>query len=227
VNNDSSAGTGESSSAPEEGQPEPTSYTPPHPYAYSQPYRVPVETVPSQHKRSKPWLILLLVLLLGAGAVYAFNYLRLQDPLKMVIKGDSRNAGIDVSVRYQNFVDLSTLVYDLQSVSPTNSEADVFRVFLQYAEMVRDQNFNAVDLAYKGKTKYIIEGNYFHQLGTEYSWQNPVYTMRTFPENVLRPSGEHAYSQWTGGILGVTNAQMNDFDDFQKQWYLNDMIAGR
>lgn len=53
-----------------------------------------------------------------------------------------------------------------------NSRADVFRVLLQYAQRIQSKRFDTVQLAYKGKTKFLLDGDYF---------QNPVYTMRTFP----------------------------------------------
>jgi hypothetical protein len=47
-----------------------------------------------------------------------------------------------------------------------------------------------------------------------------VYTIRTFSENVMNPDGTNAFPQWTGGMLGVLKEQMEDFDDFNKKWYL-------
>jgi hypothetical protein len=197
-------------------------------YQHSQPYYVPAAPPTYEHKKSKfRWAFPILLLLLAAWAVFGFNYLLLQSPMQSVIDADSLNSGVEVTVHYQNYINLSTLVYDLQKVAGDKSEADVFRVFLQYAEQVQDQRFDTVELAYKGTTKFMVTGDYFEQLGQEYSWQNPIYTTRTFPEHLRLPDGSNAYSQWTGGVLGVTNAQMNDFNDFHKQWYLSDMIAGK
>jgi len=35
--------------------------------------------------------------------------------------------------------------------------------------------------------KFVLEGDYFQTLGKEYGTQNPVYTMRTFPEKLNSP----------------------------------------
>jgi hypothetical protein len=51
-----------------------------------------------------------------------------------------------------------------------------------------------------------------------------VYTVRTFPENLLTPKGSRAYSEWTGGWLGVLGKQTEDFTDFHKKWYLEDVM---
>lgn len=138
-----------------------------------------------------------------------------------VIESDSRNIGIDVSVYYRE--KQSILVYDLKDVSNENSMADVFRVFLQFSEKVRSYKFDKVELAFRKKVKFIIGGDYFQKLGKEYSYQNPIYTMRTFPEHLMNPDGSNAYPKWTGGWLGVTKKQIEDFNDFHKKWYLEDL----
>ncbi|MFW6172731.1 MAG: hypothetical protein ACOC5T_03205, partial [Elusimicrobiota bacterium] len=101
--------------------------------------------------------------------------------------------------------------------------ADVFRAFLQFAEKAKNFEFKKVELAFRKDKKFFIEGNYFKKLGEEFSEQNPIYTMRTFPENLKKPNGENAYSKWEGGLLGVTSKQMEDFSDFHKQWYLEQL----
>ena len=72
----------------------------------------------------------------------------------------------------------------------------------------------------EGNVKFKITGSYFKKIGQEYSFQNPLYTMRTFPENVINPDGTSAYSTWTGGILGVTEKQLEDFNELNKKWYI-------
>lgn len=47
--------------------------------------------------------------------------------------------------------------------------------------------------------------------------------MRNFPENLYRPDGQRAFGSWTGGLLGVVGKQMEDFREFHKQWYVEDM----
>ena len=156
-------------------------------------------------------------------AVYALNYLQLQRPMNEVMKADYRNTGVQVSVHYSIYVGFSTLIYNLTDVSTSNSPADVFRILLQYAENVKAKKFKSVELQFRGRPKFLIDGDYFRKLGEEYSFQIAVYTMRTFPENLRNPDGTRAYSEWTGGWLGVLNQQMQDFNDFHKKWYAHDL----
>ncbi len=170
----------------------------------------------------KTILIVLATITLGAVGALALNYFQLQSPMNYVIKRDPRNDGIDVSVHYGSFIDPSTLVFDLRKVSGSKSPADVFRVMLQYADRIKERRFDDIALAYKGSIKFKVEGTYFRTLGEEYGVQNVLYTIRTFPEHLKTPAGTHAYPEWTGGLLGVMNKQMEDFSDFHRQWYLSD-----
>jgi len=44
------------------------------------------------------------------------------------------------------------------------------------------------------------------------------------PENVYSLGGERMYGAWTGGWLGVMGKQMEDLNNFAKDWYLDDVI---
>lgn len=164
------------------------------------------------------------VLASSAALVGSINYLTLQHPLRHVLRGDPRNRGISARAHYDRYLLPSTLVLDLRSVSGANSQADVFRVLLQYAESQKEREFKRVLLAHRGKAKFMLKGSYFAQLGSEYDTQNPVYTMRTFCENLYNLDGSPAYGTWTGGLIGVLGKQMDDFGDFHKRWYFNDML---
>jgi hypothetical protein len=170
----------------------------------------------------KLFVIFPITIIVICGAIWLWNYLSLQQEMNSVINKDYRNSGIDVSVHYSSYIKPNELVYDLTNVSGSKSPSDVFRVLLQFAEQIKEKEFTTVMLEHNGKLKFLINGSYFHELGKEYSFQNPVYTMRTFSSNLKNPDGTQAYSTWTGGLLGVVNEQLEDFNDFHKRWYIID-----
>lgn len=157
------------------------------------------------------------------GAIAVTNYLSLARPLQVVIAGDSRNHGISATAHYEYYVVPSSIVFDLEDVGSNNSMADVTRVLLQYSATLRDREYSDVTLAHAGVSKFKLDGKYFHQLGADFDTQNPIYTIRTLPENVMNLDGSHAFSRWEGGWLGVFGKQMDDFNEFHKQWYVADM----
>lgn len=163
--------------------------------------------------------------LVGAcgASVLALNYTKLQRPLDQLVSADSRNAGIEVDVHYKGYVPGGVLVYDLRSPGPRTSAADVFRVFLQFADAMKDDSFDSVELAFRGETKFVLSGSHFRMLGREYRTENPVYTVRTFPEKLLTPDGKRAFEEWSGGWIGVLGAQMDDFNAFTDQWYAREL----
>lgn len=162
-------------------------------------------------------------LTLIAAAVLFANYLLVHRALSSSLDSDARNKGVAAFAHYDHFVVPGTLVFDLRGVSGTNSPADIFRVLLQFAASQKDREYQTVKLMFRGEPKFLLKGAYFKTLGVEYGTQNPVYTMRTLPENLYRPDGSEAFGTWTGGLLGVLGKQMEDFTEFHKQWYINDL----
>jgi hypothetical protein len=165
------------------------------------------------------------VLALAAVAIFGWNYLSLQVPLNAALSVDQRNDGIAVRAHYASYVQPNTVVFDLRSAGPEKAPIDVFRAFLQFAHELKDRRFERVVLSHRGEYKLQIEGEYFQKLGVEYKGQNPVYTVRTFPEHLYRMDGKTAYGQWTGGLLGVLKGQMEDFNKFHREWYIDDLTA--
>ena len=139
---------------------------------------------------------------------------------------DSRNAGIDMEVRYKGIFNHKDIVFDIESVSDENSMADVFRAFLQAASKLKDESFDKIEFAYKGKSKMYIDGYYFKTLGREFGDQNIIYTIRTFPENVKDMNGNSAFESWTGGLFMVAKEQMEDFNEFNEKWYMSELPGG-
>lgn len=162
--------------------------------------------------------------IIAIGSVYAFNYFTLTKPVMAEVKADSRNDGIRFSLRYKYFVSTNDLIFDLRNVAFDKTKADVFRVLLQTASALKERDFQTVTLSYRGSPRFVLRGNYFKRLGQEYGIQNPIYTMRTFPENVYDLNGNRVFGRWTGGLFGVFERQMEDFNSFHKKWYLNDMM---
>lgn len=156
--------------------------------------------------------------------IFSANYFLLQRHMTNVLTEDPRNTGIKVWVHYKWFINPTQLKYDLRSVSGSNSPLDVNRVMLQFAEKVKDREFKKVYLSYKGNDKFYLKGNYFQNLGKEYEFQNPIYTLRTIPENVYELDGNLKYGSWEGGWLGIMGKQMEDLNSFAKHWFVDDLV---
>ena len=173
----------------------------------------------------KRWGMWLLAPLVVIAAVAGWNYFALQRPLSGRLSADSRNEGVVAIAHYGWFVNPNVLVFDLRSISGNNSEADVLRCLLQFAEAMKSNNFSTVILAYKGNARFILKGDYFKELGVEFSYQNPIYTLRTLPEHVYNMDGSPAFGIWTGGLLGVVGHQIQDLNTFGGKWFLTEAAS--
>jgi hypothetical protein len=167
--------------------------------------------------------ITILALVFAAAVAPAAENESVQSVMDNVLTSDPRNAGIEVAARSQ--FGGSLLVYDLKSIAPTTSMIDVFRVLLQFAQTQRDKSFTSVELAFRGKSRFLINGPDFKELGREYGVQNPIHIMRTLPGYVWNTDGTSAYPTQIDGLLAATASQMEQFIDLSKRWYLNDVIA--
>jgi len=105
----------------------------------------------------KVLLGLLITAFVLIGGICLYNYSQLQVVINDVIKNDTRNIGISVKVYYVDYINTSEIVYDLKSVSPTNSSADVFRVFLQFSDKLKGKTYKKIIFAYKGNYKFMIK----------------------------------------------------------------------
>jgi len=164
-------------------------------------------------------VIIVVALVLAAVSVWAVNYVQLQQPMNEVLIQDHRNHGIRVSCHYEGWLNAGVLVYDLRKVPYNKAPADVFRVFLQYAEKLSHRDFSQVRLSYQGHVKFLLPGRHFREVGRDYGTENVLYTIRTFPEKLANPDGTRAFPEWTGGVLGVLKEQMEDFSSFNQRWY--------
>jgi len=70
-----------------------------------------------------------------------------------------------------------------------------------------------------------VPGGYFQQLGQGYDAQNPLYTIRTFSHHVSTMDGAKPFPEPDGGLLRVLNDELEQFNDFNKRWYLDDFVA--
>ena len=156
-----------------------------------------------------------------AVAILIINGAYVTIPAYLQKSKDPRNEKVTMVAHLRWGVDPSTLVVDLVNVRSDASMADVDRSMLDIADALKGRTFTAVQLAYRGSGRFQMTGSYFRTIGEERGWQNPVYTFRTMPENMMDMAGKKAFETWTGGVLGVLNKQLEDHNDLHRQWYIN------
>lgn len=168
--------------------------------------------------------ILPLIGLIG-GAIYFYNYLTLQIPANHVVTMDGRNIGLQISVRYDYYVNANVIDFSLQDIKE-NSHEDIIRALFQYAWMMNNsgREFEKIYLCRQGERKFLLFGNYFKELGEEYNKEEPMLLVFNFPANVYYPDESRVYPDYnqdekmTGGDLILATRQLKDFNEFMKKW---------
>lgn len=158
-------------------------------------------------------------LALLAGSLWLWNYEAVAGPVGDLLALDPRNPPGTMSAHFMGYVDPNSLDLDLKDSSSAISCADLMRMLFVAAEAMRTRPFDRVLLARNGEGKFWLSGGYFGELGVQYlAGQNPVYLMRTLPQNVQTKDGGPAYPTWTGGVIGVLGKQMDDLNSFCRSW---------
>jgi hypothetical protein len=171
-------------------------------------------TATSSLKRWLWWLLAALVLLVGWNAIVAV-------PVASALDDDSHS----VLVYRRWLISPNEIVFDVRGVSDTGSMADMDRQLFKAAEALKDRSYDSVILAYKGSGRFRLDGAHFKQVGKSWSYQNPIYLIRTLTENVDNMDGTPAFGAWTGGWLGVMNKQLQDHNDLHERWYMRPALG--
>lgn len=178
---------------------------------------------PSGKRRIIVLFVALAALVIGVvGGLYLYNNV-ISGPVREALAGES---GAQISVHRRNWISSEEIVFDIRSVEGSVSAADMTRRLLKAAEALQGRLFSRVYLAHRGEEKFYLDGAYFQRLGREYGTQNPIYTIRTLPENLFNPDGSQAFGTWTGGWLGVLNRQLEDSNEFHRRWWQRDASSG-
>lgn len=178
-----------------------------------------IATITKKKKRKKFLLIPLFILII-CGIIYGYNFFSLQYPMNKILLLDE-NKGIDISVGYENYINLSTVIYDLHGCQH-KTKIDIFKVLLQFAEKKKDSNFDCIILSCRGKKKFKIPGEFFKKIGMEYSKQNIVPTIKTFPENLLHLDGSPLTEYKSDSLLISEEEQLNNCCKFIFEWLKSD-----
>jgi len=173
-------------------------------------------------KRSRRWLAIPLFML----TVFAFNFTWLNWPAQQKLGGDYRNKSATMLVYHRWGVVPNEIVIDVWGVEESASRADVTRMLFHIAEKFADRNYDQVVLAYKGRARLILDGDFFNKVGRTFQYENPIYLMRTLPQHVKHLDGTSAFGSYSGGWIGVLNAEMDDLNALHDEWWLDSELYG-
>jgi hypothetical protein len=161
---------------------------------------------------------------LGMLCIVGFiNWWFCERTLSRVIAANPRDQGVVAHAHFGHFVASRTLVFDLRDLQAGKTKLDVFRVLLEFAESQTGSDFDRVELSFRGEPKFVLTGEYFKALGENHRDQNPIYTLRTFPEHAYTPEGRQAFTVWKGASIGALGHQLEDFNTLHQQWYLKEL----
>lgn len=162
--------------------------------------------------RSGVGLVLIVAELWGA------NIFLVSRPVSKALAADTAAAHLRLDARFQWYVDLTTLVLDLQGADPAAPE-QAFRGLLVAAEAMRREGrtFGRVVLARAGTPVYVLSGDDFRLLGGEFvSARNPLDVLRAIPPMLRGTFGSDAFSPF--GATMADPLGERDLDAAARRW---------
>ncbi|WP_345954006.1 hypothetical protein [Mucilaginibacter sp. PAMB04168] len=171
----------------------------------------------------KKVIYIIVAIVITGSTVWLANYLFAGRPVQKKLQADPRNEGIELSAHYRYFILPNTLVINLTDTKGDHTQLDVFRTVLQASQALKGKTFTEVVFAFKNASKFKISGTYFKELGETYDLENPLYTVRSFPEHVFNMDGSSPYAKADGGVFAAFAEDMDQFKDFSRKWYGNDL----
>lgn len=174
------------------------------------------EASSTEKKRWKKYLLIPLFILIICALIYGYNFFSLQYPMNKILLIE-KNKGIDVSVGFENYINLSNIVYDLRGCQH-KTKIDIYRVLFQFAEKKKDSNFDYIILSCRGKEKFKIPGEFFKKIGVEYSEEKMVPLIKSFPRNIQHLDGSPLTEIKTDSLLISEEDQLKDCCKFMFEW---------
>ncbi|HKR66549.1 MAG TPA: hypothetical protein VJZ00_22670 [Thermoanaerobaculia bacterium] len=154
--------------------------------------------------------------LVAALIGYSANLFLLQEPVNDILRENASFRGMQVSAHYEYWVLPGVIVYDLQELSFRQTPLDVHTAFLEFARKLKEKRYTRVDLSYRGKTKFSIDGASFAQLGQQYAKRNFDYVLYAFPR-LFRPTDGRALQQ--------APSDRDSLLEFHRRWYGEDQMT--
>lgn len=157
--------------------------------------------------------------LIAAVIGYTANALLLQQPVDDILAGNASFQGMQVSAHYQYWIVPGVIVYDLKELSVTQTPIDVHTAFLEFAKTLKEKRYSRVDLSYRGRTKFRVDGASFARLGEEYEKRNFEYVLYSFPKLLEAAEGTKPITR---------NGEDRDaLLEFHRRWYGEDLMSAR
>ena len=174
--------------------------------------RVAIPLPAMRHKK----LVFVGTPLVAALIGYSANLFLLQEPVNDILRENAAFRGMEVSAHYQYWVVPGVVVYDLKALSLRQTPIDVHTAFLEFAGKLKEKRYSRVDLSFKGKPKFTIDGASFARLGVEYQKQNFDYVLYDFPRLFQPVEGTEPLKQ---------TSERDALLEFHRRWYGRDQMT--
>lgn len=145
---------------------------------------------------------------------YVANFLFLQQPMNEILQSNTAFQGMAVSAHYEYWIVPGVVVYDLKRLGAESTPLQVHTAFLEYARAMKDRDFDRVDLRFRGRERFTLEGAEFRRAGREYANRNFAWVLFDLPKR-FHATGRDG--------LPPDTADADALLEFHRRWYADDL----
>lgn len=164
-----------------------------------------------------PWLV-------GGGAAAAvlvlliYIFVRGADLRDNLLRCESTGV-VEARVSYAGLFGTDTVVFDLRDGGSSGARRiDPIHLLMQFSSKLNLYSVDRVVLARNGNKRFYIASADLRPLANSYDNGGRAWAFNNLPATVHRVDGTRAYSEWTGGWLGVLQKQSEDLNRFITEW---------
>lgn len=135
-------------------------------------------------------ILAIVALFLGLNlGLRIYNHAVLQTVMNRVLE-ESANKAIKVNLHYEYFYKRETLVFDIRNLGGPDMVASLLSVLFETASRFKDQPFDSVRIAWRGRTFLVMNGVGFQELGVEFGSREPAKLLVLMARSTSLPNGK-------------------------------------
>lgn len=102
------------------------------------------------------------------------------------------------------------IVFDVRVCKADSRRVDALHLLLQFGDKIKDEKIEYLSISSGGMEVYRLPKSDLDELAKQYRLGAELWALNHWPERLRKPTGERAFEEWSGGVLAVLQAQLDD-----------------
>jgi|GEM_PF-2899988 len=113
------------------------------------------------------------------------------------------------------------IIFDVRACKADSRKVDPLHLLMQFGDKIKDEKIDYLLIASGGNEVYRLPKSDLDELAEQYRLGARIWALDHWPERLRKPTGERVFEEWSGGVLGVLQAQLEDLGVALRTWLAN------